>query len=135
MSRMMFVNLAVEDLQRSVDFFTGLGFKFNPQFTDENATCMVIGDEGYVMLLVKDYFATFTKKDICDTSSQVETLIGLSAESREEVDTMADKALASGGQPANEAQDHGFMYSRSFLDPDGHTWEILWMDPSALEQS
>ena len=135
MSRMIFVNLPVKDLGKSVEFFTGLGFSFNQQFTDENATCMVISEQACVMLLVEDFFQTFTTKAIADTVTHTETMIALSAESRAEVDDLVTKALAAGGQPAGDAQDHGYMYGRSFQDPDGHIWEIIWMDPSVPEQS
>jgi predicted lactoylglutathione lyase len=131
--RMIFVNLAVADLQRSVDFFTKLGFSFNPQFTDENATAMIVNDQATVMLLKHDFFKTFTKKPIADSGAQTEAIIALSAESREEVDQLVEKALASGGKPSNDAQDLGFMYQHSFQDPDGHLWEVAWMDPSAME--
>jgi predicted lactoylglutathione lyase len=132
-SRKIFVNLAVRDLRRSVDFFTALGFSFNPQFTDESATCMIISDDAFVMLLVHDRFQDFTKKPIVDSAAQTEVLVALSAESREAVDTMVNAALAAGGSPANEPQDHGFMYGWSFQDPDGHIWEVVWMDPGHVQ--
>ena len=134
-SRQMFVNLPVDDLDRSVAFFTALGFTFDERFTDETATSMVVGDGAYVMLLTKAKFAQFTKKPIVDASSQLEVMIAISAASREGVDELADAALASGGSKANEPLDYGFMYSRSFEDPDGHTWEIVWMDEQAAEQA
>jgi uncharacterized protein len=133
-SRKIFVNLPVKDLKRSVDFFTQLGFTFDPRFTNENATCMILGDEAFVMLLVEDFFKTFTKKGIADSRASNEAILAISADSKEEVDQVADKALASGGQAAMDPQDHGFMYVRSFQDPDGHHWEVAWMDPKALEQ-
>jgi hypothetical protein len=133
--RMMFVNLAVDDLDRSVDFFTGLGFTFDPRFTDETATAMVVNDQAVVMLLVRDRFKDFTEKELADPGVATEAIMAVSATSREDVDAFADKALDIGGAPANEAMDMGFMYGRSFQDPDGHIWEIVWMDPSALEQS
>jgi len=132
-SRMIFVNLAVEDLDRSVDFFTKLGFSFNPQFTDEHATCMIVSDQAFVMLLVKSRFKDFTKKDLVDSTAQTEAILALSAESREQVDELADKALEAGGTAANEPMEMDFMYGRSFNDPDGHLWELVWMDPSAAE--
>ncbi len=132
-SRKIFVNLAVKDLGRSVDFFTQLGFSFDPRFTDEQATCMIISDEAFVMLLVESRFKDFTKKEVSDSTTHTEAILALSAESREQVDELADKALAVGGQPANDPMDHGFMYGRSFQDPDGHLWEVLWMDPSQLQ--
>jgi predicted lactoylglutathione lyase len=130
----MFVNLPVRDLQRSVDFFTRLGFAFNPQFTDESATCMIVSDESYVMLLVEARFRDFTRNQISDTRTHTEALIALSLGSRAEVDQMVRTALASGGRPAMDPQDHGFMYGWSFYDPDGHHWEVFWMDPSHLAQ-
>ena len=134
MSRMIFVNLPVRDLGKSVEFFTSLGFEFNPQFTDEKATCMVVSEQAFVMLLVESFFQTFTKKAIADTATHIETLLALSAESREEVDELVEKALAAGGRKAEEPQDHGYMYGASFEDLDGHIWEAIWMDPDAIEQ-
>jgi predicted lactoylglutathione lyase len=132
---MIFPNLAVEDLDRSVEFFTKLGFTFDPRFTDDTATAMVVNDGAVVMLLVKDKFAEFTTKEVVDSRTQTEAIIALSAESREDVDAFAETALANGGSPAKEPMELGFMYGRSFQDPDGHQWEIFWMDPAALEQS
>ena len=132
-SRKMFVNLAVEDLGRSVAFFEGLGFSFDPRFTDESATCMVVSDEAFVMLLVNDRFKDFTKNELADPTRQTEVILAVSAENREEVDDLAEKALATGGSPANEPMDLGFMYNRSFNDPDGHLWEVVWMDLQAAE--
>lgn len=132
MARKIFINLPVKNLQRSVEFFTGLGFSFNPQFTDENATCMIVSEEAYVMLLTRKYFETFITKPISDAAAQTEVLVAFSAESRAEVDALVDKALATGATPAKEPQDHGFMYVRTFFDPDGHHWEVLWMDPAAV---
>ena len=132
--RMMFVNLAVQDLDRSVDFFTKLGFTFDDRYTDETATAMVVNEQAVVMLLVKDRFKDFTKKELADTASATEAIMALSASSREDVDAFADKALAAGGSPANEPMEMDFMYGRSFQDPDGHLWEVFWMDPSAIEQ-
>ena len=134
MSRKMFVNLAVEDLERSVEFFTELGFTFDPRFTDESATCMVVSDEAYVMLLVKPRFGDFTKKTIVDSTTQTEAILAVSADSREDVDAFADKAMTAGASTANEPMETSFMYGRSFNDPDGHLWEVFWMDPSAVEQ-
>lgn len=134
MSRMIFLNLAVSDLQRSIDFWTGLGFEFNPQFTDENATCMVISDHACVMLLTEKFFATFTQKALADPRLNTEAITALSAASREEVDQLVDRALATGGSASNPPQEESFMYARSFQDPDGHLWEVVYMDPAALEQ-
>lgn len=124
----IFVNLPVRDLARSVDFFTKLGFQFNPQFTDENATCMILNDTSFVMLLVEPFFQTFTKKSIADTTQSNEVALAIALESREKVDEMTATALTSGGSPANDPQDHGWMYSQSFQDPDGHVWEPMWAD-------
>lgn len=134
MATQIFVNLPVKDLNRSVEFFTKLGFTFNAQFTDENATCMVISDTIYAMLLVEKFFKTFTKKEIADATKTTEAIIALSMDSRERVDEIGDKALAAGGKESNETQDHGFMYTRSFQDPDGHIWEIFYMDPAHVQQ-
>jgi predicted lactoylglutathione lyase len=133
-TRKIFVNLAVKDLDRAVEFFTKLGFTFDPRFTDETATCMVVSDDAFVMLLVEDRFKDFTKKELADPAKQTEAIMALSAESREQVDEFADTALASGATTANEPMEMDFMYARSFHDPDGHLWEIVWMDPSAIEQ-
>jgi predicted lactoylglutathione lyase len=129
---MIFVNLPVKDLDRSVDFFTRLGYTFNPTFTDETATCMIISDQIYVMLLTEAKFRTFTPKEICDTSRYTEVLVALSAESREAIDETVRKAVAAGGSMYNEPQDHGFMYQHGFQDPDGHIWELVFMEPSAI---
>jgi hypothetical protein len=134
MTRQIFVNLPVKDLNKAIEFFTRLGFTFNPQFTDENATCMIVGDNIFVMLLVEDFFKTFIKKEICDATKSTEVLLALSAESREMVDEMVSKAIEAGGTEPREPQDHGWMYGRSFEDVDGHIWEILYMDESALIQ-
>ena len=134
MSTQIFVNLAVKDLNKSVAFFTQLGYTFNPQFTDENATCMIISEQIYVMLLVEPFFKTFTKKELADTSKTVETLICLSAESREQVDSIVDKALAAGATEPKPASDHGWMYIRTINDLDGHHWEYAYMDAAAAAQ-
>jgi uncharacterized protein len=131
--RSIFVNLAVRDLQKSMDFFRALGFSFDPRFTDHDAGCLIVNDHAHVMLLVESYFRTFTRRDICDTSTASEGLFALSCSSRAEVDDVVEKAVAAGGSYAMETQDHGFMYVRSFYDPDGHHWEVMWMDPAALQ--
>jgi hypothetical protein len=133
-SRKVFINLPVKDLKRSMEFFTRLGFAFNPQFTDEKAACMILSEEGYVMLLREEFFTTFHDKKICDTATAAEALIALSAGSRAEVDEMVKTALEAGGKPARPPVDHGFMYQRSFQDPDGHWWEVIYMDPAALNR-
>ncbi len=135
MATQIFVNLPVKDLNKSVEFFTKLGFTFNPQFTDENATCMIVGENIFVMLLVEEFFKTFTPKEICDTTKSAEVLVCLSSESRVEVDVMVSKAIAAGGTTYKEPQDHGFMYGNGFQDLDGHIWEIMFMEPSAIDPS
>ncbi|MCX4509188.1 VOC family protein [Streptomyces sp. NBC_01619] len=129
----IFVNLPVKDLDTSKAFWEAVGYSFNPQFTDENAACLVISDTIFAMLLTEPYFKGFTKKEIADAATSTEVITALSAESREKVDELVDAALGAGASPANEAQDHGFMYVRSFQDPDHHLWEIMWMDPKAVE--
>ncbi|MFI8005866.1 VOC family protein [Streptomyces sp. NPDC086010] len=131
--RMIFVNLPVKDLEKTKNFFSKLGFGFNPQFSDDTTACLVISDTIFAMLISEPRFKDFTKKEIADASATTEVLIALSAGSRAEVDEMADAALASGGSPANEPMDEGFMYGRSFQDPDHHIWEVVWMDPAAVE--
>jgi predicted lactoylglutathione lyase len=131
--RKIFVNLAVGDLKRSMGFFSELGFGFNPQFTDDNAACMVISNDAFVMLLAQPFFRTFTRRQLCDTATHTEGLFALSCGSRGEVDDMVKKALAAGGAPAMPPQDHGFMYASSFYDVDGHHWEVVWMDPKAIQ--
>ena len=135
MSRKLFVNLAVRDLTRSMDFFTALGFRFNPQFTGEKAACMIVSDDAYFMLLTEPFFKSFTNRELCDTATQTEGLFALSCESRGEVDQLVEKAVAAGGARAMPPQDHGFMYGSSFYDPDGHHWEVLWMDPAAVQKA
>jgi predicted lactoylglutathione lyase len=132
MSTKIFVNLPVKDLDRAVDFFTRLGYSFNPMFTDETATCMIISDDIYVMLLTEEKFRDFTPKAICDTSRYTEVLVALTAESREAIDETVRQAVAAGGSTYNEPQDHGFMYQHGFQDPDGHIWELVYMEPSAV---
>jgi predicted lactoylglutathione lyase len=130
-ARKIFVNLPVRDLKKTMEFFTALGFRFEPRFTDDNAACMVVSDDAYVMLLAEPFFRTFTKREPPDTSRYTETLLALSCDSRAEVDELVKKALAAGGSHAMDPTDHGFMYGWSFYDPDGHHWEVFWMDPSA----
>jgi predicted lactoylglutathione lyase len=130
----IFVNLPAKDLNKTIEFFTKLGFTFNPQFTDENATCMIIGDDIFIMLLVEKFFKTFTKKGICDTTKDTEVIVALSAESREKVDQMINKVIEAGGKESREPQDYGWMYGRSFQDIDGHLWEIIYMDESAIKK-
>ena len=133
MPTQIFVNLPVKDLDRSVAFFTALGYRFNPQFTDKNATCMIISDTIYAMLLVEPYFKTFTPRALCDATTHTEALLALSVESRARVDEMVGAALEAGGTEPRERTDMGFMYNRAFADPDGHIWEIFWMDPATVQ--
>ena len=131
MARMLFVNLPVLEIDRSVEFFTRLGFEFDQRFTDERATCMVVGTQAFVMLLVRPFFASFTSKDVVDAARSTEAVLSVSAASREEVDALVDRALELGGTFSNHPSDEGFMYGRSFFDLDGHAWEVMWMDPAA----
>jgi predicted lactoylglutathione lyase len=134
MSSMIFVNLPVSDLPRSKRFFGAMGYRFDPKFTNDDAACMVI-DEGsiYAMLLTRGFFQQFTPREIADATKTTEVLTCLSAPSREAVNELVDKALAAGGTEPRPPQDHGFMFGRSFADPDGHIWEIMWMDPKQAE--
>ncbi|MGA8112418.1 MAG: VOC family protein [Actinocatenispora sp.] len=134
MGTKIFVNLPVRDLDTSIEFFTALGFSFNPQFTDETAGCLVISEDIYAMLLTEPFFRTFTQKDVVDATKATEAILALGVESRERVDALVDRALATGGSPANDTMDQGFMYGRSFQDPDGHLWEVLYMDPSTVRR-
>ena len=134
MTTQIFVNLPVKDLSRTVQFFKKIGFAFNPQFTDENATCMIINDNIFVMLLVEKFFKSFTKKEICDTTKDTEVIIALSTDSREKVDEMMQNVFEAGGKESREPQDHGWMYGRSFQDINGHLWEIIYMDEKALKK-
>lgn len=131
MATQIFVNLPVRQLDRSIDFFSKLGFSFNPQFTDETAACMVVDGNIYAMLLTHEKFKAFTPKEICDAHKSTEVLVCLSRESREQVDEMVRKAVAAGGATYNAPQDYGFMYSHGFQDPDGHIWELIHMAPEA----
>lgn len=133
MSRKIFVNLPVKNLKQSINFFTKLGFSFNPQFTDETATCMIVSDDIFVMLLTHDKFKSFTPNTICDATKSTEVLVCLSSESRTAVDQMVSNAIAAGGKTYNEPQEHGFMYAHGFQDLDGHIWEIMYMEPSAIQ--
>ncbi|HEX4932759.1 MAG TPA: VOC family protein [Gemmatimonadaceae bacterium] len=131
--RMIFLNLAVRDLDRAKAFFSALGFTFNPQFTDDIAACMILSEMGYVMLLREPFFQGFMQKALCDTRTHQEALVALSCTSRAEVDELLGKAIAAGGSDTGFVQDHGFMYGRGFHDLDGHHWEIMWMDPSHVQ--
>jgi len=135
MATKIFVNLPVKNLDKSVAFFTRLGFSFNPQFTDEKATCMIISENIFAMFLVEPFFKTFTKKEISNAHKSTEVLIALDATSRDEVKDIVAKAVAAGGTVYMDPQDHGWMYQHSFADLDGHQWEILYMDETAMPQA
>ncbi|GAA3526379.1 VOC family protein [Streptomyces osmaniensis] len=132
--RMLFLNIPVADLERSKAFFAKLGFGFNPKFTDETAACMLVGEQAFVMLLSREKFAEFAKLPMADPSTHTLALYCFSVSSRDEVDAVSAAALAAGGSEADGPEDYGFMYSRSFFDPDGHGWQVMWMDPAAEEQ-
>lgn len=135
MKTKIFVNLHVKNLDKSIEFFTQLGFTFNPKFTDENATCMIIDENIFAMLLVEPFFQSFTKQQICNTEECNEAIFAIELENREKVDTMTNQAIAAGGTEPSPAQDHGWMYSRSFKDLDGHIWEAFYMDESAMPEA
>ena len=131
MATKIFVNLPVSNLDKSVEFFTSLGFTFNAQFTDETATCMIVSDDIFVMLLIREKFKLFTPKEICDATKSTEVFICLSCESRDNVDEIVRKAVAAGGTTPMESKDYGFMYQHGFEDLDGHLWELIYREPSA----
>ena len=132
MSKLIFVNLPVTDLKRSMAFYAAIGAGNNPQFTDETAACMVVSDAIHVMLLTHDKWRQFTSKPIVDAHASAQVLLCLSADSKDEVDAYVDKATAAGGKgDPTPTQDFGFMFGRSFEDPDGHIWEVMWMDMAA----
>jgi predicted lactoylglutathione lyase len=132
--KLIFVNLPVSDLKRAITFFTKLGYTFNPQFTDEKAACMVVSDTIHVMLLVETFFKTFTPKPIADAKCSTESLVCLSAESRDAVNRIVETALSAGARRYKEPEDHGFMYGWGFEDLDGHIWEYMWMDPAHVQK-
>ena len=134
MSTKIFVNLPVKQLDTSMAFYKALGFENNPQFTDETAACMVVSEHIYVMLLTHPKFEQFTPKSIADATKTSEVLNCLSRESRAAVDEIVKNAVAAGGSTFKDPQDHGFMYHHAFQDPDGHIWEVMWMDPSAVQK-
>lgn len=133
MASKIFVNLPVKNLNKSIEFFTKLGYTFNQQFTDETATCMIVTDDIFVMLLTEEKFKTFTPKEICDAKKSTEVIVCLSLEGRPQVDEMVRKAVSAGGTTYNDPQDHGFMYGHGFQDLDGHIWELIYMEPSAIK--
>ncbi len=134
MATKIFINLPVKNLDKSISFFTHLGFSFNPQFTDEKAGCMVISENIFAMLLTESYFQTFTKKQVCDAKTATEVLITLDTDSKEELQQLIEKAKESGATIYSEPQDHGWMYQHGFADLDGHQWELAYMDISQFPQ-
>ncbi len=135
MVKQIFVNLPIKNLERTKKFFTALGFTFNPQFTDEKAACLVLSEQIFAMLITEQYFTTFLRnKTIADATKSTEVLTAISVESKAAVDTMVEIALAQGGAPNRDTDDYGWMYSRSFQDPDGHVWEVLYIDEAELQK-
>ena len=128
----LFLNLPVSDLQRSIAFYESLGFRFNPHFTDATATCMLVGEDAYCMLGTRERFAGLSHRPVGDPRATATAIFSISVDSREAVDAMVRHAVAAGGSPAGEPEDHGFMYDWSFFDLDGHGWGVFWMDPSAI---
>ncbi|MEN2488134.1 VOC family protein [Flavobacterium sp. B11] len=135
MKTKIFLNLAVKDLNRAVSFYNGLGFSTNPKFSNEKGACLVIDENIFVMILVEEFYQTFTKKQICDSTTTSEALIAISVDTREQVDEMMDKAIKSGGTDYNQTNDYGWMYQRTFLDVDGHHWEVFFMDESQIPEN
>lgn len=133
-SKNIFINLPVKDLNKSTNFFKELGFEFNPQFSDETTSCMIISDNIYALIMIEERFKGFSKKEIVDTTTSSEAIFCLSAESRDQVDELVNKALSSGGKSYSDHQDHGFMYIWGFQDLDGHLWEVAYMNESAINQ-
>jgi uncharacterized protein len=134
MPNSLFVNLPVADLQRAIGFFSALGFAFNPKFSDENATCLVISEQIQVMLLTTPFFAGFTKKPVADARAATEVLLALSCETRDDVDVLVAKAVAAGAATPVDSKDYGFMYQHGFEDLDGHQWEVFWMNEAEFPQ-
>ena len=135
MATKIFVNLPVRNLDKSIDFFTKLGFSVNKQFTDETAACIVISEDIYAMLLTHAKFKQFTKKEIADSNKNTEVILALSADSKEKVSEIVEKAITAGGKESADPNDYGFMYQRSFQDPDGHLWEVVWMNPAHIQNA
>ncbi|MDQ0956579.1 putative lactoylglutathione lyase [Streptomyces sp. B4I13] len=133
--RTLFVNMPVADVERSKAFFARLGFSYNPMFTDESAACMQVGEQASVMLLSRETFAKFAKLPMADPTTHTLALYCFSVSARDAVDSVVEAALAAGGVEADGPEDHGFMYSRSFYDLDGHGWQVMWMNPSSVSTS
>ena len=134
MIKQIFINLPVADLPKSIAFFKALGFSLNPQMSDDAGACIVVSDTISVMLATHTRFRDFTPKAVCDTSKAVEVLLNLSCESRDEVDSLVTKALAAGGSTYDKPEDLGFMYSHSFVDPDGHGWGLFHMSDMSAQK-
>ncbi|MEQ8851804.1 VOC family protein [Gimesia sp.] len=135
MSNKIYVNLPVSDLAKSIAFYQAVGYSINEKWTDETAACVVISEDIHAMLLTHARFSDFTPNEICNARQQTEVLLALGCESRDEVDELVRKAVAAGGNTYNEPQDHGFMYGHGYQDPDGHIWEVFYMDPAAVEST
>ncbi|KAF2336080.1 VOC family protein [Flavobacterium nitrogenifigens] len=135
MKTKIFLNLAVKDLNRAVSFYNGLGFSTNPKFTNEKGACLVIDENIFVMILAEEFYQTFTKKQICDSTTTSEAIIAISVDTREQVDEMMEKAIKSGGTDYNQTNDYGWMYQRTFLDVDGHHWEVFFMDENQIPEN
>lgn len=133
MKKSIFINLPVENLDKTVEFFTKLGYIFNKQFTNESGTCMIVEENIFVMFLVESFFKTFTSKELIDRKTQVGQLLSINMESREAVDNFVEIALSIGGTLSSEVKDYGFMYQKSFDDINGHTWEVFWMDENHVQ--
>ena len=133
MAQSIFVNLPVSDLKKSISFYESLGWKVNPQFSDETAACIVISPEIYVMVLTHPKFQEFTSRNLADANQSTEVITALSAASKDEVNAQMEKGLANGGKEFRDPMDYGFMFNRAICDPDGHIWEFFWMDPSAIQ--
>ena len=132
METKVFINFAVKDLQKSIEFFTKVGYTFNQGFTDENGTCMIISEHIYAMLLTEPRFKDFTHKELTDAKKSIEVMNAFSCENKAEVDAIFERGIAAGGKESAPTQDHGFMYAREFEDLDGHIWSYFWMDPAAI---
>ncbi|WP_026561859.1 VOC family protein [Metabacillus halosaccharovorans] len=133
-SKNIFINLPVKNVKKSTSFFRSLGFEFNAQFTTDDTASMIISDNIFALIMTEDRFKEFSKKEIVDATTSAEAILCLSADSRDQVDELVNKALASGGKISNDPQDHGFMYGWGFQDLDGHIWEVVYMDESAMNQ-
>ena len=132
MVKQIFINLPIKDLNKTKEFFTKIGFKFNQKFTDENAACLILGENIFAMFLIEKFFKRFTKKEISNYKSNAEVINALSVNSKKEVDEILNKVIKAGGKEPREAQNHGWMYGRSFEDINGHLWEVFFIDKSQM---